>query len=287
VNDLADQADGLRRLVKKNKNSACHTICVTGAKGGVGKSSVAVNLAIAFQKMGKEVIIIDADFGLANVDVMLGVKSKGTFADIIERRKTLRDVITVSDYGVKFISGGSGVYDLIALTPLKLEYIMNELLALEDYADIIIFDTAAGISNNVVRVIESCEQAVIVTTPEPTAIMDAYALIKIVNRKKIDCLLKVVINKASSKHEAEQIFNNFSDVIKKYLHKNIESVGYIAVDKNMSFAISNQKPLLIINPNCQAANNINALAGRLINETNESQSVGLASFFKKFIKKNS
>ncbi len=182
-----DQADQLRKLVNKQKKvrKVSRVITVTSGKGGVGKSTLTVNLAIQMSRMGKRVIILDADFGLANIEVMLGIRPTYNLADLMFRGKDLKEIITDGPEGIGFISGGSGIQELSRLTRDQVIYLVQKLYELDELADIILVDTGAGIADSVLEFVSASNEVLIVATPEPTSITDAYALLKTLNRKAI------------------------------------------------------------------------------------------------------
>ena len=199
-----DQAEQLRNIIKAGSPRSkplARVITVTSGKGGVGKSSVAINLAIQFRKMGQKVIILDADFGLANIEIMFGAVPKYNLSDLIYRGKKIRDIITWGPMEVGFISGGSGITGLSNLGRDYLSYIINNLSELDAIADTIIVDTAAGISDTVLEFLVASEEILLITTPEPTSIADSYSLLKALNRhprfSKEKTLVKVVANESA------------------------------------------------------------------------------------------
>ena len=181
-----DQADKLREKVEmlKEQVPSARVIAVTSGKGGVGKTSISVNLALQFQQQGKRVVILDADFGLANVEIMLGIRPQYNLADLIFNDKSIEEIITEGPNGVGFISGGSGVQDLVNLDKEKLKKLIAKLVKLDSLYDVIIIDTGAGIADSVIEFVLSSPEVLLVVTPEPTSITDAYSLLKAVNRKK-------------------------------------------------------------------------------------------------------
>ena len=176
-----DQAERLRNIIKANmapQRPLARVMAVTSGKGGVGKSNTAINLAIWMRKMGQRVIILDADFGLANIEVMFGVIPKYTLADLMFKGKELKDIITEGPNGVQFVSGGSGIARLVNLDKEQVKRILYKLSELENLADVIIIDTGAGISQSVLEFAVASPEVLLVTTPEPTSITDSYALLK-------------------------------------------------------------------------------------------------------------
>lgn len=262
-----EQAQLLRDIMNKRKDAAVQVITVTSAKGGVGKTSVSINLAIALSKRGKRVLLVDMDVGLSNIDLMLGEKSKFNLSDLLRGNMQIADIIETSVHGVWFISGGSGLPELINISPQMLHRIISNLLNLRDIADIIIFDTASGITDHIVRLICASHATWLVTTPEPTAIMDAYALVKQVNSEKVRPNIQLILNKAESEREANASLNGFIQITEKYTDVNITRLGYILRDNHMVTAVKRQEPLLISFPNCVAAQNIERLADRFLQGT--------------------
>lgn len=176
-----DQAEQLRNLIKANsqaKKPVARVLTVTSGKGGVGKSNTSINLAIQFRKMGQKVIILDADFGLANIEIMFGAVPKYNLSDLIYEGKGIKEIITRGPMGVGFISGGSGVASLSNVTQDNIQCIVQSLAELDSLADVVIIDTGAGISDAVMEFLVASGEILLVTTPEPTSITDSYSLLK-------------------------------------------------------------------------------------------------------------
>ncbi|MHB1313906.1 MAG: MinD/ParA family protein [Christensenellales bacterium] len=259
-----DQAQNLRNIMEKNKHAGIKVVTVTSAKGGVGKSSFTLNFAIALSKRGKRVLIVDMDFGLANIDVMLGIKTKYDLSNVILDQVDIRQVIEQGLNGIQFVSGGSGVYDLMKLNTQQLNGVIENLLKLDDLADTIIFDTGAGVNDHIVRLICASHETLLVTTPEPTAIMDAYALMKIVSREKIKPPVRLIVNKAENEKEALAVMSGFIRIVQKYTEMKIDDLGYILRDENMVKAVKLQVPLMESFSRSVAAVNIENLANRYL-----------------------
>jgi len=280
---MRDQADILRVMAQLN-HADVKMITVAGGKGGVGKSSIALNLAIALNRMEKRTLIIDADFAFSNIDIMLGVKTQYDLMDVIQHRKNIREVIEVGVEGVQFISGGSGVYELLKMGKDALYDIFSQVLSMDNAPDIIIFDTAAGISDNALRLIYASDQTLLVTTPEPTAVVDVYALIKIICNKLIASPLGLVVNGAKSVQEAQTVAESLTMIVKKNLEVDVENMGYILRDSSMQKAVQMQMPVLISFPKAKASADITALAAKCISETeNPSVKTGVAGFVERLI----
>ena len=257
-----DQAQHLREQVSRNERQL-KLITVTSGKGGVGKTSLTVNLALALQQMGHSVLVVDADFGLANIDVMLGLQSTYNLSHLLRGQRTLREITQRGASGVRFISGGSGVFDLLNMNGSQLDSLLDGLMGLEDEIDIIFFDTGAGINENILRLIMASSETVVVTTPEPTAILDAYALVKTVSRREGAPPIRLVMNKAESKKEADNATIGFQGVIRKYLQQDVESLGYVLFDVEVGRSIKRQSPILLSHPGSLTARCIQEIARRL------------------------
>lgn len=293
-----DQAEKLRNIVKAQNDTperCARVITVTSGKGGVGKSSVAINLAMQFRKQGKSVIIFDADFGLANIEVMFGAIPKYNLADMIFRGKGFKDIIVEGPQGIGFISGGSGINGLGNMNREQVQYLVYKLKELETMADIIIIDTGAGISDSVLEFVASSGEVLLVTTPEPTSITDAYALLKSLNARasfdKENTTIKVITNRVSNYEEGKNLYNKLEVVVSKFLSISLKFLGIIPMDMNMSKAVMQQKPISDAYPNSSGAKAIENIAVALL-ENKEAEAVkknGLAravvSMFKNSLKK--
>lgn len=268
-----DQAEQLRNIIKMQvqPKKVSRVITVTSGKGGVGKTSLAVNLAIDLQRRGKRVVILDADFGLANIEVMLGVRPTSNLADLMFKGKSLRDIIMSGPEGIGFISGGSGIKELASLTRDQVFYVLQSLSELDDLADVVIVDTGAGIADTVLEFAAASEEVLLVVTPEPTSITDAYALLKTLNRTQdfqaSRTVIKLVSNRVKNQKEGQEIFDKVSVVAEKFLNIKLEYMGAVLNDGNVSKAVMQQKPLVMAYPHTPAALSISYLANSL-NEEN-------------------
>ena len=212
-----DQAEKLRNIIKQQNqvsSSNARIITVTSGKGGVGKSSTAINIALQFRKQGKRVIIFDADFGLANIEVMFGIIPKYTLADLMFKGRELKDIITEGPEGVMFVSGGSGIARLVNLDNEQIKRLVYKMAELEQMADVIVIDTGAGISKSVLEFVAASPEVILVTTPEPTSITDSYALLKALAMDegfdKNTTRINIVTNKVTSRSESINIYDKLS-----------------------------------------------------------------------------
>ncbi len=285
-----DQAQQLRDIVKaKNQNTKrARVITVTSGKGGVGKSNTCVNLAIQLQRKGKSVIIVDADFGLANIEVMFGALPKYNLADLIFRGKSIQEIITRGPEGIGFISGGSGVVGLNKLKREQLAYLIHNLSFLEQMADVIIIDTGAGIADNVLELALSSPEVIVVTTPEPSSLTDSYAILKaLIRNPKYNegTTIRVLANKVSSVEDGEAVCSKLSSVVGRFLGTSFEFLGMIPADPMIDKAIRQQKPVSISYPNSKSAKAYEIVADNLLNNVCNKPTVqkGIAELLTGFI----
>lgn len=260
---MADQAQNLRELVKKKQE--VRVFSIASGKGGVGKTSIAVNLALTLSRLGVRVLIVDADFGLANVDVMLGTTSKYDISYLLRGEKTLHDIIQLGIEGVRFISGGSGVYDLLNISEEQLAEVLSRVVKLDAPIDLIIIDTGAGINENILRMILASTETIVVTTPEPTAILDAYALVKTIITRDNSYPIHVLINKCESRKEAQRVQEGFIEVVGRHLGKSINPLGLITYNHEVPLSIKRQVPIVVSNPTGVTAKEIEYIARAVLN----------------------
>lgn len=253
-----DQATPLRELVERSnvRKRAIKIATIASGKGGVGKSSLCVNIAIALSRLGYRVLVVDADFGLANIDVMLGAGSKYNMGHLIRGERSISEIIQVGHSGVRFISGGSGVFELLKMDDSQLRLVMRDLTGLNDPADVILFDAGAGINDHLVQLINASTETIIITTPEPTAILDAYALVKTIAGGGGQRNLRLIMNKCESRKEAEMAVDGFAQVIRRHLSLEIKPLGYVLYDHNVVNSIKSQTPVMISDPNGATSRNI-------------------------------
>jgi flagellar biosynthesis protein FlhG len=289
-----DQAEKLRKMVQsasvKNNSSVikanrtnARVITVTSGKGGVGKTNFTVNLALALAKLGQRVLIIDADLGMGNVDVILGCSTPYNILHLLEGGYSLVDIITDGPLGIKFMSGGSGLYNLANLSDLQLTRIVNKITLLDDLADIILIDTGAGISKSVMNFVVAADEVIIVTTPEPTAITDAYAMVKTYVNHSGTAVLKLVINRVIEPDEGNIAADKLIKVSLKFLGLSISSLGFVYEDGNLVKAVKKQTPLLLAFPNTASARCIEQIANRLLDRASAKTTTGIKGFFNKLV----
>lgn len=268
---MEDQAQQLRELMRSkvapsngDGRKKTRIITVASGKGGVGKTNVSVNMALAYARLGKKVIVMDADLGLANVNVMLNMIPKYNLYHVIRKQKTMKEIILDTEYGIQIVAGASGFSKIANLSEDERQNFIDELYALSN-ADIVIIDTSAGVSNNVLAFVAAADDAVIITTPEPTAITDAYGIIKII-ATEIDNLnmgLKLVVNRVKTVSEAKKVADRMINIAGQFLNLKVDYLGFIYDDPAVAQAVLRQKPFLVMDPKCKASQCVQHIVGRM------------------------
>ncbi len=277
---MLDQAEKLRKLTEKADGSKPTIITVTSGKGGVGKSNFVVNLSIALQKMGKKVLIFDADMGLGNDDVLMGFYPKYNIYDIIFDNMDISDVIIEGPFGVKLLPGGTGITRLEGVTEEQREEFIAKLTCLENL-DFIIMDTGAGVNRDVLAYISCCHELIVLTTPEPTSITDAYSLLKVVSHFNIKSSAKVVVNRILSNEEGKITFEKFNNAVSNFLKIQLEFLGFISEDKKISQSVRKQEPFIIGYPNSTASKDVDAIAEKIAGNSEEYDGYSVQNLFRK------
>ena len=235
-------------------------IAVTGGKGGVGKSNVSINLSIALARMGRRVVLLDADLGLANIDVLLGISSKGNIADVINGTASLKDVMVEGPQGVKIVPASSGTQKMVSLNPMEHAGLINAFSEIASDLDVLIVDTAAGISDGVVSFLRAAQEVVVVVVDEPTSITDCYALIKLLNRDYDMYRFRVLANMVKSQEEGRHLFSKLTHVTDRFLDVALQYVGCIPFDEAVKRSVQRQRPVIEAYPKAKASLAYKALA---------------------------
>jgi flagellar biosynthesis protein FlhG len=272
---LQDQATQLRSMMRQQSRAS--VIAVTSGKGGVGKSNLAVNLAIKFAAAGKSVILLDADLGLANADVLCNLDLPANLSHVIARKKELREVMVKAPGGFYLIGGASGLARMADLEEIDRQRIVDSLAELEQQADVILIDTGAGISPNVLSFTRAADHVLVVTTPEPTAITDAYAVIKVISRERMDRHISLLVNQAHTPSEAAVVYDRIARVAKQFLNVGILNAGSVPSDEQVPLAVRRRTPFLLASPKAPASIAVGQLAVRL--EQGVSQAIQPGGFF--------
>jgi flagellar biosynthesis protein FlhG len=259
-NDNVEDTDDINYNYKKISTKV---IAVASGKGGVGKSNFTVNVALELSKMGNRVMILDADLGLANVDILLGINPRYNLSHVLKEEKEMRDIITETEYGIKVIASGSGIKELVNLSNQQRNKFIEKISELDDIVDILLIDTGAGISKNTLSFMYAADYTIVVTTPEPTALMDAYGLIKVSSLNKKGIQLKLIVNIVNSKDEAKEISSRVILLSRRFLNIFVEPYGYIFRDKNVLNSVMLQKPFSIQYPDTKATQCIKQIAEKI------------------------
>lgn len=239
-------------------------IAVTGGKGGVGKTNVSVNLSVALAALGRRVILLDADFGLANVDVLLGLEPGRTLAEVMDGECDLRDVLLNGPGGVKIVPASSGTQALVSMTPMQHAGLIQAFSELGDNLDVLVIDTAAGIGDAVTSFVRAAQEVVLVVCDEPTSITDAYALIKLLNTQYGMTRFRVLANMAHNPQEGRNLYNKLVNVTERFLADvALQYLGAVPYDEMVRKAVQRQKPVFEAYPRSRAAQAFRAIAQKV------------------------
>ena len=273
---IEDQASSLRRM---NQSRLVKVIAVTGGKGGVGKTNVTLNTAISMAKQGKRVMVLDADLGLANVDVMLGLRVEKNLSHVLSGECTLDDVLVEGPHGIKIAPATSGTQSMTELTPTEHAGLIRAFSELRSQIDVLIVDTAAGISDMVLSFSRASQDIMVVVCDEPTSLTDAYALIKILNREHGVFKFKIIANMVRNMREGQELFAKLSKVTNRFLDVALELVATIPYDENIRKSVRKQRAIVDAFPNSPAAVAIKNLAQQAVNWPIPAQPGGHLEFF--------
>lgn len=298
---MADQAEALRGLVAEQQEhqsetgrllmdrasrgpspvKRARTIAVTSGKGGVGKTTVSVNLAVQLARMGRRVILLDADLGTANADVLCNLSPSNNLAHVVAGRKRIEEAIVPAPGGFEMIPGASGLAQIAAMGQRERDHLMQQMRRLEASADVILIDTGAGVSPNVLGFLVAADEMLVVTTPEPTAITDAYAVIKTVCRQMghadpiTDLRIRVLVNMVRDTNEAKDVYDRLAAVSEKFLGVRLRLAGHVNNDPRVPMSIRRRRPFVLDSPSTAAANCLNRLAHRIDRHAAEPPSASL------------
>lgn len=293
---MMDQAENLRQMIRENDNIPvnkinANVIAVSSGKGGVGKSNLVSNLAISFASLGKKVVIVDADLGLANIEVLFGIIPRKNLSHVLYENLPINDALTDGPLGIKFLSGGSGLRELSQINSREQKRIIDSFNYLDDVFDIILIDTGAGVSDLVLNFVKAASKVIVITTPEPTSITDAYALIKIIKEDSdfIDSI-NLVVNRVDDEQEGEEVFNKLNTVSEKFLGVNLINLGFLPQDLNLITSVKKQSPVGILYPDCDYSRAVKNIAYKILDieeldKKPDKQSNSFASRLMKFFGK--
>ena len=266
LEEMTDEEVGAKKIGELDLDVEKETrvIAITSGKGGVGKTNLAVNLAIAMQTFGKKVLLIDADIGMANVNVLMGRVTKRSLVDLLEDEIELEDVVEEGLQGVKYISGVAGIETALSVNRNEQRKIHRKLSRVSSLADVIIIDTGAGLSRYVIEFILAAHEVLLVTTPEPTALADAYAVVKAYSKYSKNRSIKLVVNRIRDEAECYEVTDRLNQTTQKFLKLSVECLGYIYEDRAVRAAVKNQEPFILTKPNAPVSLCVKELAKSLL-----------------------
>jgi flagellar biosynthesis protein FlhG len=254
------------RMVPPTTRSRRRILAVTSGKGGVGKTNIVTNLALALARQGVRVLIVDGDLGLANVDLLLGVAPQYDLQDVILGQRNIRDVVFQGPDGIHVLPASSGVEELANLDEFRTECLLRSLSELDDDCDLILIDSPSGIGHNAISMVQVADQILVVTTPEPTSFSDAYAMIKVLSRRPLKCVPSLLVNQANSDDEAMGVARRVRTVAQRFLNLDIEYWGCVLADESVAKSVQRQEPFLSTYPYSPAASCIYSLARRVMGQ---------------------
>jgi len=293
-----DQAEGLRTLMKNDslekgthrpgldaasptRGERCpKVLSVASGKGGVGKTNLVANLGFAFTQLGKRILILDADLGLANIDVLLGLIPRYTIEHLFDRTKTFADILIKGPGGMSIMPASSGVLDLVDLKEDQKLFLLSEIDLMADQIDLLLIDTGAGISSNVLYFNMAAQESIVIVTPEPPSITDAYALIKVLSTRFKKKNFMILVNLVGSDHEAREVFRKISMAADRFLDQvSIDYLGFIPFDEKLPSAVKQQRAVLELYPKAPSSRSFMELAKRLAEKPVQLKGDGQIQFF--------
>lgn len=273
---VIDQASGLRRQAQ---SQPVRTIAITGGKGGIGKTNIAINLAFAFSRMNRDVMLMDADLGLANIDVLLGLNTLYDLSHVITGEQTLDNILVDGPGGIKIVPGASGVSDMADLSSAQHASLIRAFGELTQPLDILIVDTAAGISNSVISFTKACQDIVVTICDEPTSITDAYALIKLLSQQHGIRRFHIVANMVRNRAHGEELFHRICRVTDRFLDVALELIGSVPFDGYLRRAVRQQALVVDAYPSSEAAKALTQLAEHIAKWPRPRDASGYLEFF--------
>jgi flagellar biosynthesis protein FlhG len=242
------------------------TIAVTSGKGGVGKTNISANVGLALAQRGKRVVIFDADLGLANLDVILGTKAQYSLQDLLSGERKLAEIVTHGPGGIQFIAGGSGVEALVNLSSEQLDRFLTELQEFSKFTDVMIFDTGAGIDDTIMTFLQAADETLLVITPDPASITDAYATAKVLYSRKPDAVIRVVLNQVFDEPQARAVYAKVNGIAQQFLGKHMVYGGHVRHDMRAIHQIRKRQPFVLADPLAPASQDVQTVAAGLLGQ---------------------
>ncbi|MDI3094323.1 MinD/ParA family protein [Priestia megaterium] len=268
---MNDQAAVLReKVLKKHQNSLrnCKTIAVLSGKGGVGKSNLSLNLSLALTKQKQRVLLFDMDIGMGNIDILIGQTASYTMVDLLEKKLSIQQIIKKGPQDLAYVAGGTGISSVFEWSPSDLAHLIQELNSLTNQYDYMIFDMGAGMSESVLKFLKAVDEMIVVTTPEPTSITDAYAAIKLAASYSVSAPVRLIINKTLSDKEGNETYERFNRAVQQFLNISISLLGIVPNDQAVQKAVNRQMPFLLQNPASKASISLIEMVSILIPQDN-------------------
>lgn len=268
---MNDQAAVLReKVLKKHQNSLrnCKTLAVLSGKGGVGKSNLSLNLSLALTKQKQRVLLFDMDIGMGNIDILIGQTASYTMVDLLEKKLSIQQIIKKGPQNLAYVAGGTGISSVFEWSPSDLVHLIQELNSLTNQYDYMIFDMGAGMSESVLKFLKAVDEMIVVTTPEPTSITDAYAAIKLAASYSVSAPVRLIINKTLSDKEGNETYERFNRAVQQFLNISISLLGIVPNDQAVQKAVNRQIPFLLQNPASKASISLIEMMNILIPQDN-------------------
>jgi len=268
---MNDQAAVLReKVLKKHQSSLrnCKTLAVLSGKGGVGKSNLSLNLSLALTKQKQRVLLFDMDIGMGNIDILIGQTTSYTMVDLLEKKLSIQQIIKKGPQNLAYVAGGTGISSVFEWSPSDLAHLIQELNSLINQYDYMIFDMGAGMSESVLKFLKAVDEMIVVTTPEPTSITDAYAAIKLAASYSVSAPVRLIINKTLSDKEGNETYERFNRAVQQFLNISISLLGIVPNDQAVQKAVNRQMPFLLQNPASKASISLIEMVSILIPQDN-------------------
>ena len=276
---LSERMQGKKIVLPEGRRSNARVMAVTSGKGGVGKTNIVANLGYAFSRLGQKVLILDADLGLGNLDVLLGIAPKYNLSHVITGEKSISEIIVEGPGHMLILPASSGIQELTQLTQSQKIQILKELDKMIDSVDIFLIDTAAGISSNVMDFNVTAHEIIVVVSPEPTSITDAYALMKVLSLKYAEKCCKVIVNQAGTSQQGREVFRQLNLVAERFLDMTIDYLGSVLFDANITKGVKNQKLVSDLYPDARASKCFSDLARKILHSPATRIPTGNSNFF--------
>jgi flagellar biosynthesis protein FlhG len=267
---MKDQADGLRLKLRELQQSPAKTAAVISGKGGVGKSNISVNLAVVLAQLGKKVLLFDLDIGMANIHILSGISADRSIADFIEKHYELEDLIVPCSGGFSYIFGGSGLGRLLEWSEQDFQRWIDSIAKLQWEYDYILFDMGAGASKESLELLMSVEDLIVVTTPEPTAVTDAYSMMKYIHMRDQDKHFYLICNRAESNKEGQETLERIAAAMQKFLNKEVSRLGILPEDKLVKKAVTSQTPFFLYNPHASVSRSLKSIVEIYLSKSNKT-----------------